>query len=119
SAAPGGNPGATDSVTMSGSPLADIDSDGLNALFEHALGTNDTVANSAEAPSFSAQTFTLAGNPQSFLTITARRNLAADDTRLIAEFSSDLSTWSTAPTDVVFLGENVAPDGSATLRWRG
>jgi hypothetical protein len=118
SVAAGGNPGATDAVNLTGAPLVDVDGDGLNALFEHALGTSDTVANSAEAPSFAVQSFTLGGTAQSFLTVTARRNLAADDTRLIAEFSSELLTWSSAPTEVVFLGENVAPDGSATLRWR-
>lgn len=118
SAAAGGNPGTTDSVNLTGSPLADIDGDGLNALFEHALGTSDTVPSSIESPSFAVQSFTLAGSAQSFLTVTARRNLAADDTRLIAEFSADLATWSSAPTDVVFLGESIAPDGTATLRWR-
>ena len=49
STAIGGNPGATDATTFTGTPLADADADGLKMLAEYFLFTSDT--NGASGPS--------------------------------------------------------------------
>ena len=59
----------------------------------------------------------LAGSDGSFLTLTFRRNLAADDTTLTVQRSTDLATW-TSGTDVAYVSETHNTDGTATYVWR-
>src|SRR4030095_14618699 len=41
----GGRPGLADSTVFSGTPGADVDKDGYNALMEYGMGTSDTDPN--------------------------------------------------------------------------
>ncbi|MFT7172898.1 MAG: hypothetical protein ACI9NQ_001115 [Paracoccaceae bacterium] len=81
----GGSPGAADpTATLIGSPNTDADSDGLDALLEHALGTSDITANQ------SPLVVTVFGGQAS---LTFPVNPLADDVRYLVETSSDLTTW--------------------------
>ena len=114
----GGSPGTSDSVAFAGVADADLDRDGLVALVEHAIGSSDTELSVDAHPVLSVENFDSGTGPQPHLTLTARHNLAADDTRLSAEIATNMGTWSSAPGAVVFLGETILGDGSAVLKWR-
>ena len=108
----GGNPGTTDATTFTGDPNADLDGDGLNALLEYALGTDDTDPNPCDTPIAS---YPLAddGNNTStpHLALTYTRNLAADDLSYIIQTSPDLITWSDLtdpPTTFLDQGDGTA-----------
>ncbi|MEO8353274.1 MAG: lamin tail domain-containing protein, partial [Chthoniobacteraceae bacterium] len=118
SVATGGTPGGSDSVAFSGTPDADADGDGFTAAFEHAAGTSDAISSPEAQPELTVETFTPGGMHQPFLTLTARRNLAADDTTMTAEFATNFDAWSNDPAEVKFLGEIIGTDGVPRLRWR-
>ena len=83
-----GNPGTSDSLPpFSGTALADTDGDGLSALMEHFLGTNDAISD--PSPIALQLDASGAGN------VTFTRKLAVDDLHYAVEISDDLSaaTW--------------------------
>lgn len=81
----GGSPGIADPTeSLVGLPNADADSDGLDALLEHALGTSDTTKNQ------SPLVVTVSGGQAS---LTFPVNPLADDVRYLVEISPDLKTW--------------------------
>jgi Lamin Tail Domain/Chitobiase/beta-hexosaminidase C-terminal domain len=118
SAAAGGNPGVSDRVAFTGSPLADLDFDGIPALLEHILGTSDNDPETGIMPVPAIEMFDIGAGPQPFLTFTAAVELAADDVALAAELSTNLSAWDATPAAIVFLGETGTVGGTATLKWR-
>ena len=59
STGPNGNPGTGDGLVFSGSPLADLDGDGIPALIEYACGSSDN--NPASRPAQPQFTFNLDG----------------------------------------------------------
>lgn len=73
----GGNPGSTDALPFTGPALADLDTDGLVALLEYALGTSDLVS--------SPQSGRLTRNALGQLDFTFPRALLADDVALTIE----------------------------------
>jgi hypothetical protein len=83
----GGNPGSTDAVPFSGTPTADADNDGYNALTEYAFGTSDSSAISRPAPPVWPVNGVV-------FDLTIIRNAGADDAVIEPQFSSDLTTWS-------------------------
>jgi hypothetical protein len=87
---PSGTPGGSDSVSFIGDVTEDFDHDGLPALIEYALGTDDHDANSG--PSAVTAILDATGS----LTLSFPRRLAADDVVLQCESSDDLVTWATA-----------------------
>jgi hypothetical protein len=87
SATPEGSPGMVDSSLFTGVPSEDLDSDGLPAILEYALGTSDDDPSSG--PSAITAKLDLLGN---FL-MTFTRNLSADDVILSCEGSRDLVSW--------------------------
>lgn len=96
---PGANPPTT---TFTGDPNDDLDLDGLSALVEYALGTNDNT--------FDSSPLTLSDGSVSF-----RRNLAGDDISLIVETSTDLITWETNTATLIKQINN--NDGTLTEDW--
>jgi hypothetical protein len=116
SAAAEGNPGIQDSVAFSGTPGADDDGDGLSAVLEYCLGGSDSAPGDVVRPWLGTASIDTGSGPQIYLTIEATQNLAADSATLIAEFSTDLATWSSGAP--VYLGETVNANGIATRRWR-
>ena len=105
SAALNGNPGTTDSTTFAGDPNGDDNSDGYSNLEQYALaGTTALVP-----PSVS--------DDGSFLNLTFRRNLAADDTVVTVQRSTDLFNW-TSGSDVTYVSEIHLSDGTAIYTWR-
>lgn len=90
---PGGSPGGSDAAPFTGTPGADSDHDGQDALIEHAFGTSDS---SAGLPDISAVV-----EPDGRVTITWRRNLAADDVIAEAQLSTDLNIWSASAFAVI------------------
>ena len=83
----GGTPGSSEATTFTGSPNADTDLDGLTALLEYALGTSDTIANTAPL------TAALVGSSIAVSLIT---NSAAEDVLLTPEISTTLTAWQPA-----------------------
>jgi len=81
----GGNPGSDDSDLFSGDPNGDDDGDGLSNFLEYALGVDSPVFETRADP----------GNPGRLL-FTFPRNLAAGDTLVEVQSSSDLRNWTTA-----------------------
>ena len=119
SAVIGGSPGTTDDSIFGGDPLADDDGDGLDALLEYALGSIQ--GDSGFSPeSFPKSGFGFfddgVGNFEEYLTLTYRRNLAADDLLFEAQVGSDLSGWNPLGTTAVSATAN--GDGTETVIWR-
>ena len=109
------NPGTSDTIAFTGSPLADIDADGVVNLFEYLLSGSDSTANDVSAPTAVVETITVLGVPASYLTISTRTRAAADDVALSAEFSSNLTQpWQPA----IYVSETVDLDGTLTRKWR-
>ncbi|HEY6227177.1 MAG TPA: hypothetical protein VI282_08660, partial [Verrucomicrobiae bacterium] len=80
-------PGGFAQTTFAGVAGADVDADGLPALLEYALSSNDADANSG--PDSFSVAIDLGGNLQ----LVVHRNLLADDVALSVEFSEDLLQW--------------------------
>ena len=110
-----GSPGGTNMGSVfTGTTEADADNDGLAALLEFALGTSDTVTNTAsDLYTYAAEEF----DGDNYATFTYQRNLAARDIGIIVEISKDLLAWETAPERLL---EREIPSGSGTslITWR-
>jgi hypothetical protein len=112
----GGSPGGSDGKTFTGDPDADQDGDGLNALLEYAFGSinGDAGASPESAITLGSGFF---GNPAAEnLTVTFRRNSAAEDIVISVESSANLSDWNLIQTEVVSFISN--GDGSDTVTYR-
>ena len=114
SVAASGSPGTGDATTFAGTPTADADRDGLNALLEYAIGTSDASANPV-SPTESADGTSFVLDPGDFLVFTAYRNLAADDIRCEAQLSTDLTAWSSA--SLVLVSDIPAGGGRSKMTW--
>jgi hypothetical protein len=115
----GGRPGKGDNTIFTGDPNADSDGDGLTALLEYALGSIQGDAG------FSPESFPKSGtglfddgigNFKEYLTLTHRRNLAADNILFEVQVSSDLISWGPLRTTAVSATSN--EDGTETVIWR-
>eukprot|EP00665_Eupelagonemidae_sp_cell47_P016822 gene16822-biopygen7623 len=105
-----------DANTFTGDPIADNDGDGLTALLEYALGSiqGDTRFSPESIPSSGTDLFDDGiGNFKKYLTLTYRRNLAADDILIKFEVSSDLISWDPLRTTAVSAISN--DDGTETV----
>ncbi len=105
SVALGGNPGASDATTFTGDPTADDNDNGVSDLADYALAGNTPFQPPTTA------------NADGYLTITYRRNLAADDVTLKVQRSIDFADW-TSGSDVELIAESHQGDGNATYVWR-
>lgn len=106
----GGNPTSSDAVPFTGDPNADLDSDGLIALLEYALGTDDNI------PDHPNDIYDLTGPPEN-LTFIVRQNLGADDTILTIQTSNDLETWIDADTIFELSNKENLGNGNARFTW--
>lgn len=97
----GGSPGSSDATSFTGNPNADVDGDGLSALLEYAIGSDDLISNT--------RVTSLAFN-DGMLAFTLRRSLAAEDISWSLEQSTDLETWT--PSGIEF--ENVDDQSEGT-----
>ena len=101
-----GNPGTGDSTTFTGTALGDDNGDGIVNLLQYALAGTNTV------------TLPVSSSEAGFLTFRYTRNLAADDVTYTVQRSTNLGTWSSLSTDVLYLGETHNADGTSTCTWR-
>ena len=116
---PGGSPGDSDALpAFTGDPQSDLDHDGLVALLEHALGSNPTAVEPALVPKASVANIEVEGTFDSYLTISAQRNLGADDVFLTAQISDNLIDWHSDAEHVILLSEVPNGDGTSTVTWR-
>ena len=127
-----GSPGSHDLIRYSdwktqhgiSSDTADDDGDGFANASEFTLGTNPKAAANSPAITTTIQSFpvtTEPGLPESqadFLTVTFARDPRTDDLPTVPELSSDLASWSHAPTGLVRHTIVCNPDGSQTEVWR-
>ncbi len=119
SAALNGSPGTTDAVPFTGDPNLDLDDDGLPAFLEYAFGSIDgDFGQSPEShPAVGSSSFDNgAGATEDYLTLTYRRNLAADDALYEIQISPDLVAWSALGTILVSTSPN--GDGTETVTHR-
>ena len=119
SVTPGGSPDSSDATTFSGDPTADNDGDGLTALLEYAFGSTlgDGGSSPEALPAVGSTTLLDEFNlPQEYLTLSYRRNLAADDIDFEVQIGSDLKSWSTL--GVTLLSSTLNGDGTETTTWR-
>ncbi|HCQ32347.1 MAG TPA: hypothetical protein DIV54_02530, partial [Verrucomicrobiales bacterium] len=105
----GGSPGRSSSELFRGSdPFADSDQDGLSALLEHALASDDQ--NPSSGPGLIS-----AERQDGTLTFSFQRKIAADDILFSVEVSRDLVTW-TGDTELV--SERGGSDGTSIVTYR-
>ncbi len=107
---PGGSPTTSDAIPFPGDPNADLDSDGISALLEYALGTDDTIPNQA------SDLYHLSGSLNS-LTFVAQRSLSADDAIIIMETSTDLETWVSSDSLFEISNQENLGNGNARYTW--
>jgi len=110
STASGGNPTTSDAISFTGDPNADLDSDGMSALLEHALGTDDTV------PTRPDEIYELTGPPNN-LTFLVQRNLGVDDAIVTLQTSTDLQIWISADALLELSNEENLGNGKARYTW--
>lgn len=106
----GGNPTTTDALPFTGEPNADLDADGLSALLEYALGTDDTIPDQAD------DIYHLSGSSNN-LTFVTQRNLSAEDAIVTIQTSTDLQTWVSADSILELSNEENLGDGKARYTW--
>ena len=119
----GGNPGGFDSLSFFTwgapygvtDPAADLDLDGLTNLLEYAFGTLPTQNSMSLRPFTMRETVVVQGVPGTYLTITFRRQIDADDLAYHVVFSSDLIGWT---EDGVLVSSTPNGDGTTTEVWR-
>jgi hypothetical protein len=104
-----GNPTTSDALPFAGDPNADFDSDGMTALLEYALGTDDSAHNLAND--------VYDTGPQNNLTFVAQRNLSADDAIVTLQTSSDLQTWVSVDGLLELSNEENLGNGNARYTW--
>lgn len=113
----GGSPGSGSAVGLVGDPFVDQDNDGLNALWEYALGSSDFLAGDSTL-NLGLQSFTVGGETGEFLTASFIRNQhALNVVSIAAEVSSDLIAWNGAP-EVVLVSEVDNLNGTSTMVYR-
>jgi hypothetical protein len=107
SATAGGNPGSGDTTVFSGNPVGDDDGNGITNFAQYALA-----GSAAYVPpvSFSAGGQTV---------FQYRFNLAAEDARVTAETSTDLSSWSVLPASYQVSDQTALGDGTAVVTITG
>jgi len=124
SAAAGGSPAGGDATTYAAwksangvaSDTADADGDGLTSFYEYAHGTSPATPDVLPLLSGAVEQYEVglpipvSGN---YLTLTYRRNLAADDIDYRLEQSSSLTTGSWSPAAVTLVGETIPAGASA------
>jgi hypothetical protein len=119
----GGKPGALDSFDFAtwgalygiADPAIDSDFDGLKNLLEYGFGAHPWQNSQSALPVTARQTLTVNGIPDTYLTISFRRLLDADDLAWHVLFSPDLASWS---EDGVRVSSTANGDGTATEVWR-
>jgi hypothetical protein len=119
SAEVGGTPGTPPGPAFvpnpqTGNPLTDTDGDGHADLLEYATGSDPANAADIRRP--------VAGEmiigPNRHLTLSYRRDNAADGIDCAVEFSPDLSGWVADLSAVVYVATVNHGDGSATVTYR-
>ncbi len=115
----GGNPATSDSSLLVGPPTADDDGDRYGKLLEHALGTSDSdPGDTGGAHAVGVMSLEVEGVVAEYLTISHRRNLAADDVVINPETSSDLVTWRSGEGEFVLVSEVHQGDGTSVVTYR-
>lgn len=99
SVVPRGTPTESDAIPFTGIASDDNDGDGLSALLEYALGTSDSEPNPTPWNLRYVEVVEEDGTDRFFQT-EIRRRIGTDDAVWIPEFSTDLQSWSTNPSDV-------------------
>jgi len=113
-----GTPGQSNGTTFLGSPSGDTDGDGLSDYFEYATGSNMSSAASRSLPVAGVAPYTVGGVTSNYLRFQYRRNLSADGVHYTVQSSPDLTTWSSDPSAVVYVGTQNNGDGTATVTYR-
>ncbi|MGC6466692.1 MAG: lamin tail domain-containing protein [Akkermansiaceae bacterium] len=115
----GGTPGGSDATAFAGDPDLDLDGDGLSAFLEYAFGTSQGDAGPSPEANLilgTVETDNGAGGVENYLTLTFRRNLAADDVSFAVEISNDLKAW-TQP-GLLLVSSIPNGDGTAAVTYR-
>lgn len=113
---PGGSPGESDGQTFTGDPNADLDGDGLTALLEYAFGSINGDSGPSPESTISIGSGIYGDPATQNMTITFRRNSAADDVVITVEASADLIDWGLIQTEIVSSAPN--GDGTETVTYR-
>ena len=112
----GGSPGDSDGQTFTGDPDADQDGDGLTALLEYAFGSINGDAGPSPESAITLGSGFFGNAAAESLTVTFRRNSAAEDIVISVESSANLVDWNLIQTEVVSSISN--GDGSDTVTYR-
>lgn len=101
----GGTPGSGESTSFVGDPVADDNGNGMPNLAEYAIG-KEIITGVSRIGS------------KEYLTLSFKRNLAADDVSVFIEYSTDLITW--RDESAAFVTENaiIGDDGTSTVTLR-
>lgn len=125
SAVPGGSPGGADSDTfadwvtrnnVTGGMEDDFNGDGVSNLVEYGLGLTPGSGLTSGIISATFETVVVNDIPDVYLVLRYRRNYAADDVRIVPEFSTNLATWSALNDEVVSAVTH--PDGTEEITRR-
>ena len=93
----------------------DHDGDGVDNAVEYMLGADAFFDSNADLPTGTWQSFTVAGVPGTYATLTLRRHNAHEDFTQHVEFSTDLAAW---PITAVQVSNTDNGDGTRTEVWR-
>lgn len=107
----GGTPGWDEGLAFVGDPVADEDADGLIAVEEYYLGTNDRDAHSGPG-----QAATISLGAQGQVQFTLQHRLEADQADVSWETSTDLEYWE--PASGWPEPDRSVSGGTETLLWR-
>lgn len=117
-----GTPGVSDGTSFAAwsaangftDPALDEDGDGLNNFGEYCLKGSPTLNSQSQLPQAANQLI----DGVNYLTLSYRRNLAADDVRFAVQAGGDLASWSSDSNHVRFVSKTTHGDGTATYVYR-
>jgi hypothetical protein len=127
SVALGGSPGFSDTIGWTAwaashggvTPNSDDEPDQRDALIEYAMGGDPNVPDGHLSQlTASRMMIEVADMVDEYLTISFRRNLAADDVEMAPQTTTNFSTWIDASADFLLVSETNHGDGSAILLYR-
>ena len=99
----GGNPGGSDATIFAGVAGADADGNGIDDLLDYALGHSPGARDGLPSPTL------IEGGA---FTVSYTGNLAADDVRLVPQWSTDVLTWHELGTEGgLVLSSRIAIEG--------
>ncbi|HIL70512.1 MAG TPA: hypothetical protein EYG38_11760, partial [Verrucomicrobia bacterium] len=113
-----GTPGDSESAGIDEDPMADLNGNGIPDFVDYAFGNQLTPNKDDVLPYALIEEFEVNGINEEFLVVRFQKNSNATGITYVLQSSIDLQSWSSAPTDFVFVESVDQGDGTTLETFR-